>query len=213
MDSYALHVLSGPSTLGNVLGLYRVRGRFPGSRYVLVSKNVFPAPHVSGAKFDLKGSTVGRLAGASSAVAKDLNILQSGKQLQLGPAGKAAVLEVLARDTEWLAKWRLMDYSLLVAVEMARDSPNSGRFSDGGQGMAGCQISTAPGDGGKLVLLSPASSLIFHMGIIDFLQTYDCRKLLEHFFKSLYCDGKRISCVSPKYYAKRMLDFIAGITA
>lgn len=210
LDSYVLHVLTGPSAIGNILGLYRIRGRFSGTKYILVSKNVFPNPGVQCEKFDLKGSTVGRLSDSSSAVSKDLNVLQSNKKFVLGERARLAVLQLLARDTEFLARWRLMDYSLLVAVEQARHGDYGGRFSPVGPG--GTLLSSASQDSGKVVLYNPGANLIFHMGVIDFLQAYTFRKFLETLFKSLYCDGKRISSVNPGFYAKRLVEFIQNIT-
>ena len=43
LDSYALHCLTGASTIGNILGLYRVKGKFSGAKYILVSKNIYPS--------------------------------------------------------------------------------------------------------------------------------------------------------------------------
>lgn len=67
-------------------------------------------------KFDLKGSTVGRLCSPTSSVLKDLNLLSSGHIFKIGTARKD-VLQVLEKDVLFLKKHRFMDYSLLVAVE------------------------------------------------------------------------------------------------
>lgn len=67
-------------------------------------------------KFDLKGSTVGRLCSPSSSVLKDLNLLSSGHVFKIGMERKN-VLQTLEKDVLFLRKHRLMDYSLLVAIE------------------------------------------------------------------------------------------------
>jgi 1-phosphatidylinositol-4-phosphate 5-kinase len=213
LDSYALHVLTGPSTIGNILGLYRVKGKFTmRSKYILVCKNIYPSNvYGSSEKYDLKGSTVGRIAASSSTVLKDMNLLQSGKQFALGPAAKDTILRILQRDLEFLSKWRLMDYSLLVAIEQSRGGYNERERFPAGSSITPGRLSVAPSDGGKVVIPG-ANPLVFHFGIIDYLQTYTLRKWLETLIKSLYNDRKRISAVAPKFYAKRLLEFFANIS-
>jgi hypothetical protein len=204
MDSYALHVLMGVSMIGNILGLYRVRTTGK-TFYFLVAKNVYPPESVALEKYDLKGSTVGRVAGPSSSVMKDVNLLRSGSTLGLGP-GRAFALGAVERDSHFLSKFGLMDYSLLVAKERQRMYA-AWRFGDADRPFR----STSAADAGKLVL-SGHDGYIYHLGIIDWLQRYTFRKLMETLLKSLYCDGKKISCVRPRMYAERMMDFIVGLT-
>ena len=89
------------------------------------------------AKFDLKGSTVGRKASIKSSVMKDLDLIGFDILFPLGTVRKT-VLQILEKDVLFLRKHFFMDYSLLVAVESA-DTPGFGtldlntnmRFNDG----------------------------------------------------------------------------------
>lgn len=70
------------------------------------------------AKFDLKGSTVGRKAAVTSSVMKDLDLMALEILFPLGQIRKS-VLQILEKDVLFLRKHYFMDYSLLVAVEGA----------------------------------------------------------------------------------------------
>jgi len=52
---------------------------------------------------------------------------------------------------------------------------------------------------------------VLYFGIIDFLQKYNLRKRVEHGVKSVVQDGRAISVVEPKAYAKRFLSFLNTI--
>ena len=84
--------------------------------------NLFPPHKDVHETFDLKGSTVGRTYPEDKAeknpraVLKDLNWINRHKMLELGPEKRALLTEQLRRDTEFLKKVNVMDYSLLVGI-------------------------------------------------------------------------------------------------
>ena len=202
LDKYAAHTLGDISCIASVVGLYRVKLRNGAKKYFIVCKNVYPRNtwHVVG-RFDLKGSTVGRLASPTSTVKKDLDLMASSTKLSLGPA-RDTVLHALQRDVNFLRCQRFMDYSMLVAVEKYPAS-HFRRFLD----RLARPLSHSLADRGKLVVLG-GDGLIYHIGIIDFLQRYTFRKVLETFIKGWFNDARQISCVAPALYAKRMFAFI-----
>ena len=67
-------------------------------------------------------------------------------------------------------------------------------------------------DGGVLSIIPGRRSghrAVYYMGIIDFLQPWTWKKVMENEMKGLVgYNTKAISCVSPKDYAARFLDFI-----
>jgi len=67
-------------------------------------------------------------------------------------------------------------------------------------------------DGGSLSVLKGrrlGKRAIYYMGIIDFLQPWTTQKVLENQLKGvLGYDKSAISCVDPKEYAERFLDFM-----
>lgn len=67
-------------------------------------------------------------------------------------------------------------------------------------------------DGGALSVLHGTrrgQRAVYYMGLIDFLQPWTTRKVLERQMKGLMgYDRKEISCVTPEEYASRFLEFI-----
>ena len=105
------------SCITGVLGAFRVKLANGKKLYFMASRNVYPTIQwYNNEKYDLKGSTVGRLKSPRSEVYKDLDLIRSNKRLQLG-AMKPVVLRTLQRDAHFLSKCGFMDYSLLVDVE------------------------------------------------------------------------------------------------
>jgi hypothetical protein len=71
-------------------------------------------------RFDLKGSWVGRRTKshklASDTCLKDLEALEQGLKIGVGEKRRAALLETIRSDTQWLATQGVIDYSLLVGI-------------------------------------------------------------------------------------------------
>ncbi|TPX32674.1 hypothetical protein SeMB42_g07585 [Synchytrium endobioticum] len=121
LRAYYEHVRNNPHTLmSRIFGLHRVK--LPGNRKIhfVVMGNVFPPNKDIHEVYDLKGSTVGRIVPDEvvkknpSAVMKDLNFLQRGRKLQLGPAKSLMLIEQMTKDVEFLVAMKIMDYSLLI---------------------------------------------------------------------------------------------------
>ncbi|KAJ1548679.1 Phosphatidylinositol-4-phosphate 5-kinase, partial [Cladochytrium tenue] len=121
LKNYYEHVKANPETLlTRVFGLHRVK--LPGNKKIhfVVMGNVFPANKDVHVTYDLKGSTVGRVVSHDEtqrnprAVLKDLNWVQSGRRLNLGPQKSELLLGQIAKDVEFLRANEIMDYSLLI---------------------------------------------------------------------------------------------------
>lgn len=56
--------------------------------------------------------------------------------------------------------------------------------------------------------MSENGKYIYHIGIIDYLQSYNWNKRGENFLKSKYSDGKYISAVEPVWYCERFFEFM-----
>jgi len=68
--------------------------------------------------WDLKGSTLGRRAKRGDGVSKDLDFVDEGRKLSVGPRTKVAMMAQLKKDADFLARMHIMDYSLLVGVHL-----------------------------------------------------------------------------------------------
>src|SRR5882762_687112 len=127
LKKYYQHVKDNPHTLlSRFYGLHRVK--LPRGRKIhfVIMNNLFPAHKDIHETYDLKGSTVGRLYPEDRArqnpraVLKDVNWINRGKVLEIGPEKRALLTEQLRRDSEFLKTLWVMDYSLLVGVHNMR---------------------------------------------------------------------------------------------
>ncbi|KAA1474979.1 SAICAR synthase-like protein [Dentipellis sp. KUC8613] len=123
LKDYYRHVKENPHTLlSRFYGLHRVKLPHGRKIHFVIMNNLFPAHKDIHETYDLKGSTVGRLYPEEKAqqnpraVLKDLNWINRNKSLELGPEKRALLTEQLRRDSEFLKKLWVMDYSLLVGI-------------------------------------------------------------------------------------------------
>ncbi|CAK5268600.1 unnamed protein product [Mycena citricolor] len=123
LKQYHTHVKNNPHTLlSRFYGLHRVKLPRGHKIHFVIMNNLFPPHRDIHETFDLKGSTVGReyseakAAENPRAVLKDLNWINRGKMLELGPEKRALLTEQLRRDAELLRTIHVMDYSLLVGI-------------------------------------------------------------------------------------------------
>jgi 1-phosphatidylinositol-4-phosphate 5-kinase len=123
LKDYHAHVKNNPHTLlSRFYGLHRVK--LPRGRKIhfVIMNNLFPPHRDIHETYDLKGSTIGReypedkARENPNAVLKDLNWINRGKMLEMGPEKRAFLTEQIRRDTEFLKKIGVMDYSLLVGI-------------------------------------------------------------------------------------------------
>ena len=84
--------------------------------------NLFPPHRDIHETYDLKGSSVGReypedkARLKKGAVMKDINWVRRSRELRLGPEKRALLTEQLRRDTDFLQRMHILDYSLLIGI-------------------------------------------------------------------------------------------------
>jgi 1-phosphatidylinositol-4-phosphate 5-kinase len=92
------------------------------SLHATIQNNLFPPHRDIHETYDLKGSSVGReypeekARTKKGAVMKDINWVRRDRKIKLGPEKAALFAEQLRRDTEFLKRNRIMDYSLLIGI-------------------------------------------------------------------------------------------------
>ncbi|GAA6027112.1 hypothetical protein JCM8097_002399 [Rhodosporidiobolus ruineniae] len=123
LKDYVAHIKANPHTLlSRFYGLHRVKLPRGKKIHFIIFNNLFPPHRDIHETYDLKGSSIGRLypeekaAQNPHAILKDLNWVFRHRQLALGPEKKALFEEQLRRDTEFLQKFGIMDYSLLTGI-------------------------------------------------------------------------------------------------
>ncbi|ANB14377.1 1-phosphatidylinositol-4-phosphate 5-kinase [Sugiyamaella lignohabitans] len=121
LKDYYNHVKNNPNTLiSQFYGLHRVKLPFGRKIHFIVMNNLFPPHRDIHRTYDLKGSTQGRRLqpqdSKKAVVYKDLNWIDAGESIMLGPTKKRQFLDQLEIDVALLKRLNIMDYSLLIGI-------------------------------------------------------------------------------------------------
>lgn len=124
LESYHGHMMSSEkSLLSKIYGVYSIRIEHMQELTCFIMDNLLGADFMHIERiYDLKGSTVGRSVNLTQEqkdgisglkVLKDLNFIELNETFNVVRDEKKEFLNVLQRDSEFLARNSLMDYSLL----------------------------------------------------------------------------------------------------
>jgi 1-phosphatidylinositol-4-phosphate 5-kinase len=160
----------------------------------IVMENLFSSGLEVHLRFDLKGSTVGRTTDPNedfSVARKDLDFNRGGLKIKLSKATREKLLTQISKDSSFFERLGIIDYSLLLGVH----------------NLKGSKIDMTDIDH---AYLSSDGQCIYFIGIIDVLTQYNIKKKLENIFK-LPIYGNDISCIPPKPYSERFLNYMESI--
>ncbi|XP_054641964.1 phosphatidylinositol 5-phosphate 4-kinase type-2 gamma-like isoform X2 [Dunckerocampus dactyliophorus] len=122
LSEYHQHVVTchGSTLLPQFLAMYRVTVESDDT-YLLVMRNMFSHRLHVHKKYDLKGSLVSREASFKEKVKelptfKDVDFMNNMQKIYVSDEQKESIMEKLNRDIEFLARMRIMDYSLLLGI-------------------------------------------------------------------------------------------------
>jgi len=104
------------SMIGRYLGLYRLNLPGQDPRLFIIMRNVTTIPVKVQKTYDLKGSTRNRRAKEGESCGKDINFHEEVGSLGLAPEIAQALVDIHMKDCELLAKYAIMDYSVLVKL-------------------------------------------------------------------------------------------------
>ena len=228
--------------------------------HFVVMNNIFHTPKPIHTLYDLKGATYsGRYVKTSkfetnskdpTVCRKDLNfqgftdddnpgnekktgqpVPEYRQWLNIGKAErKLAFVDQIASDSVFLAKMKIMDYSLLIGVH-GRDPfqvpgyipPDINHYNEEtnvgkthhtkGEKEVKIPLSLFKRDDGGFWGMNDDGTLnneIYYIGIIDILQQYNLLKFTENKYKSYFSQdcSTKISALPPQRYAKRFMEFI-----
>lgn len=198
LPGYYLNLTQNPRTLLPKFFGYYCYGGLGKSYRLVVMNNLVPSNVAIAQKYDLKGSTTKRKATPTELkkpfpTFKDLDFTEHHPEgLLVEPDTYAKFSKALQRDCRVLESFKIIDYSLLLAVHYVnRNGPNPKELS------AGIPAWTASGE-----------QLVLFVGIIDILQSYHFRKKIEHTFKSIIYEKDSISVHRPDFYSRRFQNFL-----
>ena len=104
------------------------------------------------------------------------------------------ITRIIERDTKFLEKYNIMDYSLLFGIAHRRRDSIFENLLDNGR-----------------ISFTKKKDFAYFMSIIDIFQKYTIKKRMEHSLKSLKLSAKEsrmISCIPPKPYSDRFNNFV-----
>ncbi|CAM9882635.1 unnamed protein product [Scytosiphon promiscuus] len=163
---------------------------------------------------------------------KDLDLSESSadcKKIRLAAGCKKRLMAELRADADFLSGLGLMDYSLLVGIHHPNKvSPSKVKSKVLAIPLAllsaaskpvwatGCYVlGLLPGGarrGGRRpqvgVYPGREPGVVYYMGIIDVLQRYNLKKILERGAKGVVYNRHELSAVPPAEYRDRFIDFI-----
>ncbi|KAM8986291.1 phosphatidylinositol 4-phosphate 5-kinase type-1 alpha isoform 2-T2 [Ara ararauna] len=240
LPGYYMNLNQNPRTLlPKFYGLYCVQAGGKNIR-IVVMNNLLPRSVKMHLKYDLKGSTYKRRASQKERekvfpTYKDLDFMQDIPDgLFLDSDMYNALCKTLQRDCLVLQSFKIMDYSLLVAIhnmdlaqrehamadgtlqaDMRRPAAQKALYSTAmesiqGEARRGGTIETDDQMGGIPARNAKGERLLLYIGIIDVLQSYRLVKKLEHSWKALVHDGDTVSVHRPSFYAERFQRFMCN---
>uniref|UniRef100_A0A3B4GV33 Phosphatidylinositol 5-phosphate 4-kinase type-2 gamma n=1 Tax=Pundamilia nyererei TaxID=303518 RepID=A0A3B4GV33_9CICH len=122
LSAYHQHIVTchGSTLLPQFLAMYRVTVESEDT-YLLVMRNMFSHRLHVHRKYDLKGSLVSREASFKEKVKevptyKDVDFMNNMQKVYVSDEEKEKIMDKLNRDTEFLVRMRIMDYSLLLGI-------------------------------------------------------------------------------------------------
>ena len=200
------------SLITKIYGIYTVVLKNASSVNIILMQNLFECSsmHIQ-RMFDLKGSTVQRKTKNPQSwkrgqVLKDLDYIWltkvERKLINFKEEDSQNLANILKSDINFYSRMQLMDYSLLFIII---DYPNK-IDPDYNHIIALLDDPKYKGH----VYKSDNEKYIYIVGIIDYLQKFNTRKKLEHFFKGLIYGKEKdmISAVRHDLYGQRFFNFM-----
>ena len=154
----------------------------------MVMNNAFPYTLQPDVVYDLKGTTEDRwVSPRPGVVLKDLNF--ADKIIGIPDLKqKAALLQAVKRDCQFLRGLRVMDYSLCLGVHYCDGSYPDLDCITSDEGISSC-LAVLKGYEPKyqctLLRTDAAEKVVYFIAIIDILQQFTMRKAIAHTIKSL----------------------------
>eukprot|EP01125_Pyxidicula_operculata_P020620 TRINITY_DN7657_c0_g1_i1.p1 TRINITY_DN7657_c0_g1~~TRINITY_DN7657_c0_g1_i1.p1 ORF type:complete len:896 (-),score=308.82 TRINITY_DN7657_c0_g1_i1:250-2937(-) len=220
---YWQYVRRHPNTLlPRFYGVYSMKHEgIGGMTRFIITNNVLNSPFDMVETYDLKGSTLGRFVPPEKrrkpgVILKDLDILGMRK-LHLNYEKQKLFLEQLKKDTEWLSKYKIMDYSFLLGIyyETPENKEKNAEaikvYENVKKIPSAFQSEFQKFQNGLRVEREDGGVEIYYFGIIDVLVQYVAKKRMEHFVKSLAYSGEEVSVTAPPQYADRFYQFLSEL--
>lgn len=179
------------------------------SQKVMIMRNLTGYPKIFVEKiYDLKGSTFQRESLMNkqlkdNVVLKDIDFLKKEKRLFIESEKKKTLLETLKKDSAFFKVNGIIDYSLLVIKINTENSPK----------IEGWNKKIVAMNGLWSLASIKETGYMYHIGIIDYLQPYNYKKIFEKYSKKFIKANINLDTSSqdPFMYSDRFCKFVEGI--
>ena len=196
-----LFTRNNSSLIAGVYGLYTIKFGTSHINLILMENIISLPPNKILYKFDLKGSSVGRITkNLFSNIGKTLkdqdyaalsNQEGEGMVVKLNRVQMKNITDMLKDDIQMLTKAYVMDYSFFLGIAKNTDD-----------------LILDPELDGKRYFKSKDNKFVYFMGIIDYLTNYDGMKNLETILLNILYKKDNASAVDPVKYSLRMSKFL-----
>lgn len=199
-ETYHAHIVAhgGRTALPHYLALFRVTIK-DSNTYLIVTHNVQSTSLPMHRLYDLKGSdreASDKDKDRDAPVLKDADFHSRSERLRIGAKARPEFVEMITRDAQFLARAKLMDYSLFVGIhEYTNDPPPVDET---------CDV-YAVGEPGL-------HNELYFVGIIDVLTKYGAKKSIAANVKKFGSSKGEITTVSPDNYCLRFCKLVEDVT-
>ena len=214
LKAYHKRLRDTKSILCRIYGIFKIEVKDKGAIHVILQRNMDSLPQKTKLlTFDLKGSTVDRQSinkndeklktdllfkKYSNIVLKDIDLKILKLKFNLNSYDSKNLIKSINNDSEFLEKYKITDYSLLVFVHKYRQG----------------DVSISLGNSG--VNKSQDKKYLFEFSIIDFLGTFNFEKRGEKLAKTFVSYIKQLkdtnfSVLDPAQYGIRFRNFAKDV--
>ena len=245
LQQYIEHIEKNPnSLLCRLYGMYNIILGQGEEILVIVMRNVIgDFKENTIVKFDLKGSTYKRKANFNMAdnnnVMKDLDFNEFEKSIMLSLTSIKKLREITTKDSKFLCKSELMDYSLFLVKLTLTKQEAEDTFGDKIAEKQNNDVIQIISDNSKInkfrrqitytgqgnihdvthyrqyLFPSLTQGTAYIISIIDYFQIFNFFKYVESSLKTNFFQPKKkkiISCVDPQTYSDRFIRYIYSLT-
>ena len=214
LKAYHKRLRDTKSILCRIYGIFKIEVKDKGAIHVILQRNMDSLPQITKLlTFDLKGSTVDRQSinkndeklktdllfkKYSNIVLKDIDLKILKLKFNLNSYDSKNLIKSINNDSDFLEKYQITDYSLLVFVHKYRQG----------------DVSISLGNSG--VNKSQDKKFLFEFSIIDFLGTFNFEKRGEKLAKTFVSYIKQMkdtnfSVLDPVQYGLRFRNFAKDV--
>lgn len=208
LPSYYDHIAKNPNTLlTKYMAHFSVQTQRDRHIRMVVMASIFNEQVFIDRKYDLKGSTYKRFASPEQLQSENVTLKDQDfdSPVFFPPEVLERIMSQLSRDSAFLERHNVMDYSLLLGVsdmipeESALFKEAYGESEEDAPYFVGFQVDRTGRKSGVRVC----------MGIIDFLQRFRLRKKMEYGARVMQsCSSSAASVAPPHLYRERFMAFL-----